>query len=101
MTLEYEEIMESDNSKFGKVLSEMFDTYKKKNADYGNSFSETIQEFGYIPAVARINDKLKRVKNMVKGNEMNIKDESLRDNLMDVAVYSVLTIIELDNGTNM
>ena len=97
MTLEYEEIMESENSKFGKVLSEMFDTYKKKNADYGNSFSETIQEFGYIPAVARINDKLKRVKNMVKGNEMNIKNESLRDNLMDIAVYSVLTIVELDN----
>ena len=88
--------MESENSKFGKVLSEMFDTYKKKNADYGNSFSETIQEFGYIPAVARINDKLKRVKNMVKGNDMNIKNESLRDNLMDIAVYSVLTIIELD-----
>ena len=100
MTLEYEEVMESDNNKFGKVLSEMFDTYKKKNADYGNSFSETIQEFGYIPAVARINDKLKRVKNMVKGNNMNITDESLRDNLMDIAVYSVLTIIELDNGTN-
>lgn len=78
------------------VIAEMLDTYKKKNADYGNSFAETIQEFGYIPAVARINDKLKRVKNMVKGNEMNV-NESMRDNLMDVAVYSVLTIIELDN----
>ena len=97
MTSEYEEIMESDNRKFEKVLSEMFDTYKKKNADYGNSFSETIQEFGYIPAVARINDKLKRVKNMVKGNEMNIKNESLRDNLIDIANYCVLTIVELDN----
>ena len=97
MTLEYEEIMESENSKFGKVLSEMFDTYKKKNADYGNSFSETIQEFGYIPAVARINDKVKRVKNIVKGNEMNIKNESLRDNLIDIANYCVLTIVELDN----
>ena len=97
MTLEYEEIMETgDNQKFGNVLSEMFDTYKKKNADYGNSFSETIQEFGFIPAVARINDKLKRVKNMVKGNDMTIKDESMRDNLMDIANYCVLTIIELD-----
>lgn len=96
MTLEYEEIVESDNSRFGKILAEMFDTYKKKNADYGNSFSETIQEFGYIPAVARINDKVKRMKNIVKGNEMNV-NESMRDNLMDIAVYSVLTIIELDN----
>jgi glutaredoxin 2 len=85
---------------FEMVIAEMLDTYKKKNADYGNSFAETIQEFGFIPAVARINDKLKRVKNMVKGNNMNITDESLRDNLMDIAVYSVLTIIELDNGTN-
>jgi len=97
MTLEYEEIMESENSKFGKVLSEMFDTYKKKNADYGNSFSETIQEFGFVPAVARINDKVKRMKNIVKGQKMNIESESLRDNLMDIAVYSVLTIVELDN----
>ena len=102
MTLEYEEIMESEkmmelgNNNFADVLSEMFDTYKKKNADYGNSFGETIQEFGYIPAVARINDKLKRVKNMVKGNDMNITDESMRDNLLDIANYCVLTIVELD-----
>lgn len=82
---------------FEKITSEMLETYKKKNADYGNSFSETIQEFGFIPAVARINDKLKRVKNMVKGNDMNIKDESMRDNLMDIANYCVLTIMELDN----
>jgi hypothetical protein len=34
---------------------------------------------------------------MVFGQEMNIKDESMRDNLMDIAVYSVLTIMELDN----
>ena len=96
MTLEYEEIVESDNSRFGKILAEMFDTYKKKNADYGNSFSETIQEFGYIPAVARINDKVKRMKNIVKGQEMNIENESLRDALLDTSVYCILTIVELD-----
>lgn len=85
---------------FSGILCEMRETYEKKNADYGNSFSETIDEFGFIPAVARINDKVKRVKNIVKGQKMNV-NESFRDNLMDIAVYSVLTIIELDNGTNM
>jgi hypothetical protein len=96
MTLEYNEIMM--DTTFEMVTAEMLNTYKKKNADYGNSFAETIREFGFIPAVARINDKLKRVKNMVKGREMNIiKDESLRDNLMDIANYCVLTIMELDN----
>lgn len=90
----------TETEKFCYILDEMRDVFIQKNSDYGNSFSETIQEFGFVPAVARINDKLKRVKNMVKGNDMNIKDESMRDNLMDIAVYSVLTIMELDNGTN-
>lgn len=81
---------------FEMVIAEMLDTYKKKNADYGNSFSETIQEFGYIPAVARINDKVKRMKNIVKGQKMNIESESLRDALLDTANYCVLTIVELD-----
>jgi glutaredoxin 2 len=94
MTLEYEEIMDTT---FEIVTAEMLNTYKKKNADYGNSFAETIREFGFIPAVARINDKLKRVKKMVKGEDMYINDESLRDNLLDIANYCVLTIMELDN----
>ena len=82
---------------FEKITAEMLETYNKKNADYGNSFSETIQEFGFVPAVARINDKVKRMKNIVKGQKMNIESESLRDNLMDIACYCVLTIVELDN----
>lgn len=82
---------------FGNIIAEMIETYKKKNADYGNSFSETIQEFGFIPAVARINDKVKRMKNIVKGQKMNIESESLRDALLDTSVYCVLTIMELDN----
>lgn len=80
---------------FDLILQEMLSTYKKKNADYGNSFAEAIQEFGFIPAVARISDKVKRMKNIVKGQKMNY-DESLRDALMDAACYCVMTVVELD-----
>jgi hypothetical protein len=90
--------MESNNvDKFSEILLEMRETYEKKNSDYGNSFAETIQDFGFIPAVARINDKVKRMKNIVKGQKMNIKNESLRDTLLDTSVYCILTIMELDN----
>jgi hypothetical protein len=88
--------MESNNvDKFSEILLEMRETYEKKNSDYGNSFAETIQEFGFIPAVARINDKMQRVKKMVKGEQMNI-NESMRDNLLDIANYCILTIMEID-----
>lgn len=86
-----------EKNQFESVLAEMLATYNKKNADYGNSFSETIQEFGFVPAIARINDKVKRMKNIVKGQKMNIENESLRDALLDTSVYCVLTIMELDN----
>lgn len=95
MTIEYNDIIM--DTTFEMVTAEMLNTYKKKNADYGNSFAETIREFGFIPAVARINDKFKRVKKMVNGEDMYINDESLRDNLLDIANYCVLTIMELDN----
>ena len=85
----------SNVDSFSGILCEMRETYEKKNADYGNSFCETIDEFGFIPAVARINDKVKRVKNIVKGQKMNV-NESFRDNLLDIANYCILTIMELD-----
>lgn len=80
---------------FSDILKEMQELYDRKNHDYGNSFSETIQEFGFTPAVARINDKLKRVKQIVKGEQPQVR-ESMRDSLIDIANYCVLTIIELD-----
>lgn len=86
----------SNVDKFSEILLEMRETYEKKNSDYGNSFNDTIREFGFIPAVARINDKLNRVKKMVKGDVMNV-NESMRDNLLDIAVYSILTVMEIDN----
>lgn len=83
---------------FSDILKEMQELYEKKNHDYGNSFSETIQEFGFTPAIARINDKLKRVKQMVKGEQMLV-NESMRDNLIDIANYCILTIIEIDKSS--
>lgn len=84
-------------SRFDEILQEMRELYEKKNSDYGNSFTETIQEFGFVPAVARITDKVKRMKNIVKGQEMNVKEETFRDCLMDCANYCVLTLMEIEN----
>lgn len=97
MTLE--ELKKKDYApSFTDILKEMQELYEKKNHDYGNSFSETIQEFGFSPAIARINDKFKRVKQMVKGEQMLV-NESMRDNLIDIANYCVLTIIEIDKSS--
>jgi hypothetical protein len=78
-----------------KVLDEMHASYAAKNHDYGNSFSELYQEFGLLSSVIRLSDKLGRLKTLLKA-EPKVKDESIRDTLLDMANYCVMTIMEMD-----
>lgn len=80
---------------FFALTNEMRHTFVDKNRDYGSSFADTIRKFGYPTAVARIHDKYMRVENMVLGQEMMV-NETMRDNLMDIANYCLLTVMELD-----
>ena len=86
--------MEEKEKAFEEVLAEMLQTFLKKNHDYGNSFSKTFSEFGLVSAVVRMNDKMERLKSLLKAQAK--VDESVRDTLMDLANYSVMTVMELD-----
>lgn len=81
---------------FKDILNKMYEVYEKKNADYGNSFSKTFEEFGVTSAAVRINDKNERFKKLIK-QEAQVQDESIEDTLLDLANYSVLTLMELMN----
>jgi hypothetical protein len=80
------------------LCNELNNTYKSKNKDYGNSFGETYQKLGIVSAVSRIYDKCNRLVTLCTKpeGERKVKDESLRDTLMDMANYCLLTVIELD-----
>ena len=86
--------MEEKEKAFEEVLAEMLQTFLKKNHDYGNSFSKTFSEFGLVSAVVRMNDKMERLKSLLKADAK--VNESVRDTLMDLANYSVMTVMELD-----
>ena len=82
--------------KFKKITDEMNALYERKNHDYGNSFSETYRKLGVISATTRMLDKMNRVVSLVTKDKHEVKDESLRDTLIDLANYAVMTIMELD-----
>ena len=79
-----------------KLMVEMLGIYKAKNKDYGDSFSESFEEFGLIAPVVRMNDKMNRIKSLTQSEGRQVKDESLRDSLMDLANYAMMTVVELD-----
>ena len=78
-----------------KICEKLNEIYINKNHDYGDSFGETFRKLGIVSAVTRITDKTNRLQSLCK-KEQKVNDESIRDTLMDLANYAIMTIIELD-----
>lgn len=79
---------------FKEVTEWMNNVYERKNADYGDSFSKTFEEFGLTSSAIRINDKTERFKKLIK-QEARVPDETIKDTLLDLANYAVLTLVEM------
>lgn len=77
-----------------EISQEQLDTYRKKNADYGNAFEKSMDEDGLLVAKIRIGDKFRRINSLIKNNgEGQVKDERLEDTYLDLANYCVMTIL--------
>lgn len=85
---------------FQAVVVEMIALHRRKQADYGDSFGKSVQKYGMVAALTRISDKFNRAETLILGGgERKVKDESLRDTLMDMASYCVMAVNELDFKT--
>lgn len=79
-----------------EICDELNKIYKAKNHDYGDSFGETYKKLGIISAITRITDKVNRLQSLAT-KEQKVKDESIKDTLKDLANYSIMTLIELED----
>lgn len=79
------------------ICAELSALYKAKNADYGDSFHKSFEEYGLTMSAIRLEDKLNRLKHFAKNAQLaKVKDESVRDTLLDLANYAIMTVMELD-----
>ena len=77
------------------ICSEMNRIYKEKNERYQDSFSTTFTEYGPTALMLRLDDKLNRVKALLRDGNLPTGDESIQDTLQDLANYAIMGIIEL------
>ena len=75
-----------------KVQKEALELFIKKNADYGDAFAK----YGVIGVLMRIEDKLQRSMSITKNGVNLIKDEGIRDTLIDLHNYSAMALMLLD-----
>ena len=84
----------SDAEMFKNITDDMLSVYKAKNADYGNAFSRLFDEYGMLVPLIHIKEKLYRVDSLMD-KENKVEGETYLDSIKDLAIYAVLTIIEI------
>lgn len=87
--------LEENVQRFMDITTNMAKTYAAKNHDYGNSFEQSCNKFGIIAAVVRMGDKMNRLESLVV-KRAEVKDESIKDTLLDLANYAIMTIMWLN-----
>lgn len=80
------------------ICAELTALYKKKNRDYGDAFHTSFLEEGMAMPRIRLGDKFNRFKNLTRSGLRQVVDESIRDTLIDLANYAILTVMEIDNA---
>lgn len=93
----------SNNSAFVEKLEAMKQLHQAKNADYSEggefkNFEESLR-VGVEPwrgSFVRLQDKYTRCCNLMNGHEAQVSDERLKDTLMDLANYAVITLTLLE-----
>ena len=92
-------VLNSNIQQFMDITTNMAKTYAAKNHDYGDSFDNSLDKFGLIASIVRMSDKMNRLETLIT-KEAQVKDESIKDTLLDLANYSIMTVMWLNKNDN-
>lgn len=97
LSVMYPELQKSKESarvtQMKHLQSEALALFKRKNQDYGDSFAN----FGAVGVMVRMTDKLARFASVSSRGVSLVDDENLRDTLVDLANYSLMAIMCMDD----
>ena len=77
-----------------KVQQTGMELFIKKNIDYGHAFDK----YGIIGVLMRIEDKIHRMLTITDNGVNLVKDEGIRDTLIDLHNYAAMALIILDEN---
>ena len=95
---DYKQFTQDQRTKIHDDICDLIkDTYASKHHDYGPSFEKTFYEYGWKAPLVRMEDKMSRLKSLFEKGDENrkVKDESIKDTVIDLANYSIMLATEL------
>ena len=106
MSLRLESKRHPLSQRFHDLLKEAGELHDRKAADYGSKEDPFLNlksghEFGirpWINSMSRANDKMVRIKQYAKSGKL--ENESVKDSLLDLAVYALISLVLLEEDEN-
>lgn len=95
----------NERERFLALLEEMKEVFQKKNHDYSSDtdpfanfkLSELVGIDPFKGLLVRLGDKYSRVCFVTTKNEIKVKEETVRDTLIDMANYALIGIVMWEN----
>ena len=93
--------MNKQSKRFYEIIDVIKKLHDKKQHDYADTddifanfrLSELTGTPAWQGSIIRMGDKYARLCNFIKKGEFKFKGENIKDTLMDMAIYSLITII--------
>lgn len=79
-------------SQYKTVHNEALSLFTKKNQDYGDAFAN----YGPVGVIVRMGDKINRLASVTGSSVTLVKNETIRDTLIDLHNYAAMAIMLMD-----
>ena len=98
---EFKETFPIIEEEFTKTQKELYNLFSKKMMDYGlgnvslggNLQTPEDKKYALQGIQIRLNDKVNRLKNLLRNGKSYVEDESLEDTFIDVANYGIIGML--------
>ena len=89
--MQQKELLKAMREEFNKCLA----LAKKKNSDYARieDALENFRDFGILGIAVRLNDKTKRLKNIILNRKIAVQDESVEDIFRDLVNFGLIGLV--------
>lgn len=90
-----------EQARFQELVHDLYvynyNTFIEKNKKYGDSFTKSLDKYGVVASEVRLSDKYNRMDTLLSLNDSGEDtDESVRDTMLDMANYLIMTVAWLD-----
>ena len=86
--------------RYESMSNELLELYKRKNADYGDSITNSLNlyKIAFPSYLLRIKEKIERCL-VLQEHEAQVQDEKVLDTIKDIANYAIILAAWLENAT--